>query len=468
MVISVPGTALVAPEVPAVSFSGEHRARFESLDPPQYRPGFPPSDQSLSLRTGLRLDAAWPRAQLVLELVDSRAEQTVNDAPRSTSLVNTLEFIQAAVSWGITPAAADYESRITAALLTKNLGMRRLIARSRFRNTANAFAGVDWDWQSVAGQRINAFYLHPMRRLPDDDNGLSRNRHKPDDISRDTVLAGIYWQIPLQFDATIAELLVLRSDGPDTRSPGTSRHDLETVSVRVTRAAIPRQWDFEAEAITQRGWSSADDDSRMLRHRAQFLHLEAGYTFGSACGLRLAVQYDNASGDRNRFDDRAERFDTLYGARSFELGPSAIYGPFVRGNLKALGLRLTLRPYERMSMAVAYRGNWLASAADAWAAAGFRDEAGRSGDAIGRQLQASVNWAAIPSRLMLDFGITHLRYGQFPRTAPSATARSRSTYTYTAITLRFGDYRIAEASIVSRLEIQSRQCDRERQPKYDL
>jgi hypothetical protein len=392
------------------------------------------------MRTGLRLDAAWPRLQLVLELVDSRAERTVEDAPRSTSLVNTMDFIQAAASWEMAPSTAAYESRLTAGLLTKNLGMRRLVARNRFRNTANAFAGVDWIWQSASGQRINSFYLHPMRRLPDDGSALFGNRSKPDDIGRDTVLAGIHWQIPLQDDSTTAELLLLRSDGPDTRSSGSDRHDLDTLSVRIWRPAAPRQWSFELEAITQHGWSSADDDARMLRHRARFLHLEAGYTFDTSWGMRLAVQYDNASGDKDPFDDRTERFDTLYGARSFELGPSGIYGPFVRSNLKALGLRLSVQPDARLSVMVAYRGNWLASATDAWAPAKLRDEAGLSGDAIGRQLQTSVNWAAIPNRLILGFGLTHLRFGRFARTVPNATGRSSSTYIYSAITVRFGGY----------------------------
>ena len=38
------------------------------------------------------------------------------------------------------------------------------------------------------------------------------------------------------------------------------------------------------------------------------------------------------------------RFDTLYGARRFDFGPTSIYGPFIRSNLNSPALRLFFKP----------------------------------------------------------------------------------------------------------------------------
>ena len=152
----------------------------------------------------------------------------------------------------------------------------------------------------------------------------------------------------------------------------------------------------------------------------------------------VVAQYDYASGDEDPLDGQMERFDTLYGARSFELGPSGIYGPFVRGNLESVGVLGIFRLAPRWTLMATLRGFWLASKTDEWIAAELRDEAGASGDYIGRQLESWLVWDALPERLTLQLGLAHLRYGRFALTVPGATGRTHTTYLYGQVTYRVG------------------------------
>ena len=48
----------------------------------------------------------------------------------------------------------------------RGLGSRRLVARNRFRNTINAFNGLNAQWRSKGGAEARAFYTLPVQRLP--------------------------------------------------------------------------------------------------------------------------------------------------------------------------------------------------------------------------------------------------------------------------------------------------------------
>lgn len=422
---------------PDIQVDLTHRSRFESVDP-QYRPGFPSSDQAYALRTNLRIDATWPRLRLTAELLDARIELNDIDAPTSTAIVNTLEPIQLSATWDLTGPDSAQRSLVTLGWLTKDIGGRRLVARNRFRNTPNAFAGVDWFWSRPGGMQVNVFYLHPVQRLPETPVELSTNVQQRDDVTRETDVAGLHVQSRFAQGSVLGELLLLRSDGPDRRAPGSGAHDLTTLSLRASREPERGGWDFEVEAAVQEGRSRPAGASMDLDNRAHFLHLSAGYTLDTARRPRIIAQYDYASGDDDPFDTRMERFDTLYGARSFELGPSGIYGPFVRGNLETFGVRGTVQLAPRLTLMAALRGFWLASRTDEWVAADLRDETGGSGDSIGRQLESWLAWDALPERLTVQLGIAHLRLGRFALTAPGATGRTHSTYLYGQLTYHVG------------------------------
>ena len=82
-----------------------------------------------------------------------------------------------------------------------------------------------------------------------------------------------------------------------------------------------------------------------------FITLKLVIALLSRWSPRLIFQYDYASGDDDPNDADNNRFDTLYGARRFDFGPTGIYGPFARANLSTPGMRIKLKPAANMLLA---------------------------------------------------------------------------------------------------------------------
>ena len=103
---------------------------------------------------------------LLAEIMDSR--QYLSDAGSliDTGQVNALEVLQAQVRWDAGPLFTGGKHRIQLGRETLDLGNRRLVARNAYRNTINAFTGVDWLWTGDSGGSIRSFAFLPVRRLP--------------------------------------------------------------------------------------------------------------------------------------------------------------------------------------------------------------------------------------------------------------------------------------------------------------
>ena len=151
----------------------------------------------------------------------------------------------------------------------------------------------------------------------------------------------------------------------------------------------------------------------------------------------MIAQYDYASGDDDPADGNNERFDTLFGARRFDFGPTGIYGPFLRNNLSTPGIRLKLRPARDVGVLVAHRAYWLASDQDAWTTSGVRDVSGRSGSFIGHQIEARFRWEVVPGSYRFETGVAHLFAGGFMDDAPNANGEGDVTYVYSQVLFNF-------------------------------
>jgi len=413
-------------------FSGAQRTRFESLDP-QFRAGFSNSDQAAALQTTLVFN--WRRAswQVGGEIMDSRSYGNDSGSFANGTTTNALEPLQAYVAW------RHDASTFRVGRVTQDLGKRRLVARNRYRNTVNNFTGVDWSWTSAQGRAARAFYWVPMRPLPADQDGVLDNEYEQDHALRDSSITGFFYQFPAFSEQHRLEAYVFDAKAEAARDPVIA-FDLVTLGARAYRAPQAAQWNYEVEAVMQDGDSGgtvggvARSD---VDHRASFLHFEIGYQFDAPGSPNLMFQYDRATGDEDPTDAQIDRFNTLFGARRFDFGPTGIYGIVARSNIDSPGVRLTFRPGPRWQAMLSYRALRLEAPRDGWIGSGWRDTTGAAGDAIGRHLEGSFTWAAIPDRLSIETGFAHLWAGRFAERTAGAAFRGDPQYFYAAVTTTF-------------------------------
>lgn len=416
------------------SVGGSYRVRFESLDG-AFRRGTVGSDQILAERLLLAVQFDGGSWYAGAELQDSRAQLSDRGTPLGTDDVNTLEPLQAYV--GVRRAgAADGRGALDLRLgrMTMDLGNRRLVARNRFRNTSNAFTGLRGDWQADADTRISAFLTTPIQRLPVLPERLRDNEQELDDEDFDDRFWGLWLSRSGWPGGGSTDLYVL-----GLRERRLVDRDLYTGGLRLVLPDAIGQWELEAEAAWQ--WGTSRDLTvnplRDLDHRAGFLHLSLARALGLPWQSTLVLQADAASGDRDPDDGRHERFDTLFGARRSEFGPTGIYGLLARSNLLSPGLRLELEPRPGISIDAGYRAAFLASDRDLLATALLRDPAGDSGDFIGHQVETRLRYAPGAGTLQFEAGGVWLDQGRFLTDAPGAVGTGRTIYGYLEASVRF-------------------------------
>ncbi len=150
----------------------------------------------------------------------------------------------------------------------------------------------------------------------------------------------------------------------------------------------------------------------------------------------MAGLFDLASGDRAEARSY-NRFDTLFGARRFDFGPTAIYGPVHRYNMMSGGARLEAKPGKSSDVMLTYRALWLNSRTDSFAATGVRDAAGRAGRFAGHQLDARLRHWLVPDLVRIDTGLAYLAKGRFLTDAANAPATGDTRYGYVDLYLEF-------------------------------
>jgi hypothetical protein len=430
-----PWRAAEALEAPSwLRFGLAHRTRFEHLRN-EFRAGMTGNSTALTLRTFLSAELGTEPVVFGLELQDARAYAS-EATPLNTSLVDALDLLQAYGSLRLSDVLkVDDRAALTLGRFTLDIGSRRLVSRSDFRNTMSAFTGVDLHWSSRGGQEIRTFAVLPVAIFPSDAAGLEENRIELDRENTDALFWGLFYGSGALALSTVLEVYcfgLYERDAP--RFPSWNRSIL-TPGLRLFRAPADGALDFQAEGMLQVGSSRSSSnpaDERDLDHRAFSGHVSVGYRFDVPARPRVAVAYDIATGDRDAGDGVNQRFDPLFGDRRFEFGPTGIYGAVARSNVSSPGLRFELAPSTRLDLFSAYRAVWLESERDAWTSAGLRDPTGESGSFIGHQIEARLRWHVLPENLMLELGGAHLVKGKFARSVPGGRA-DPATYVYSAI-----------------------------------
>jgi len=413
-------------------FSGAQRSRYEVLDP-QFRAGFSNSDQALALQTTLAFN--WRRESWLVggEIMDSRSYLNDTGSFANGTTTNALEPLQAYVAWRHGP------STFRIGRVAQDLGKRRLVARNRYRNTVNSFTGVDWSWTGSEGRAARAFYWVPMRLLPSDQEGVLDNEYELDRGLRNSSISGFFYQFATLPNQHRIEAYVFDAHADAPNDPAIS-YDHVTFGTRAYRSPQPANWNYEVEAVLQTGESGGSVGGSVrtdLDHDASFLHVEIGYQFDAPGQPNLMFQYDRATGDKDPTDGQIERFNTLFGARRFDFGPTGIYGIAARSNIDSPGVRLTFRPATKWQAMLAYRALHLQAPRDGWIGSGWRDATGAAGDSIGNHIEGQFTWAAIPDRLSLETGFGHLWAGRFAEQTAGAAFRGDPQYYYVALTTTF-------------------------------
>lgn len=421
-----------------LKLSGTFRIRIEGIDN-QFRPArIAESDAFVSMRTTLFAEYDAHPVKIGAELFDSRGYVEKKTSSVGTTEINAFELGQAYIGADLGNALGKgTTSSLTVGRFTMDIGSRRLVARNQFRNTINSFTGVRFDWQDAGKDTLRLFWTMPQYRLPDQTAQIQDNDVKWDRESTDLQVFGGSFSKAGVFGGTL-EIYGYGLTERDSPKLQTRNRHLFTPGVRLARGAKPGRFDYDFEGICQTGHERATTgaaDRTDLDVSAYFVHAEVGRSFTGSWSPRVALQYDRASGDGP--SSSYNRFDTLFGARRGEYGPTSLYGAVQRANLSSPGVRLEVTPDKRWDGFVAYRALWLENATDSFASTGVRDRTGRSGTFAGHQVEARVRYWVIPKIARLDGGVAYLFKGSFLQNAPNAPDDGDTRYGYLDLTFSF-------------------------------
>ena len=431
-------TALDMPD--GLSISGSERARYAKLNN-QFRPQLGEDAEALSFRT--LIHAIWTSGNIEtgIELQDARAYLTDENSGLSTIVVNAAEVLQAYVAMSYRDAFSEGDAlQITIGRQTFDLGSRRLIARNRYRDTIQAFNGIRSHWSDGADTNITTFFVLPVLARPSDTASLVNNDIQNDREDMNYLSWGIFWEQRNLFRAVNSELYVIGLDENDDSDVQTSDRQLYTAGHRLIRKSAPGTWDTDIENVFQTGTrrlTSDPADTTTVDVFAHFHHAELGYTFEDTWRSRLSGELDYATGNNSADHERYSRFDSLFGPRRTEFGPTGIYGILGRENIISTGLRYSAAPAQNVDFFISWRANYLEDTTDTFARSGVKDTTGGSGRFAGHQIEVRARYWLIPESVQLELGGAYFNQGRFLNTAPNASGNGDPLFLYTDLSFQF-------------------------------
>ncbi|OAN52703.1 hypothetical protein A7Q26_07225 [Sphingobium sp. TCM1] len=426
--------ALGAPD--ELTIKGMVRSRIEAIDG-QFRPNMAENDFLWSLKTTLLVDYDSGPVRVGGEIWDARGYGEKQNSSAGTNEINALELIQAyvGVDFGLGEKA---KGALTAGRFTMDVGSRRLVARQTFRNTTNAFTGANLILSDKAGDRLTLFWTMPQIRLPDDHDGIFDNGVRWDQESSALQFFGGSLTKAGVLGGTL-EIYGYGLKEQDTADRLTRNRRLWTPGLRAWRKPKAGRIDYDLEAAYQFGETRASTratDLTDLNVSAWLVHAELGRTWPQGMQPRLSIDFDLATGDKAGARTY-NRFDTLFGARRFDFGPTALYGPVHRFNMMSGGVRFEAKPGKSSDVMAMYRALWLESRTDSFAATNVKDAAGDAGRFAGHQFEARLRRWLIPDLLRVDTGIAYLAKGRFLTDAANAPRSGDTRYGYVDLYLEF-------------------------------
>lgn len=422
-----------------LSLTVDQRTRYETRDS-SYKANSLGSDQQIPLQTDVWLQVNLGAFRFGTEFLDARAPGADSGSDVNNTQADDADFIQGYAAWADQNIFySGMGAEVVAGRQTLNLGSRRLVGRNVFRNTINSFTGIKLRLLDYDRWQFTGFVTMPVIRYPKSSADILDNIHVWDQEDTHTLFSGGFLEVYDLAWGINSELYIYHLDEGDSNRNQTSNRHYFTPGVRFYRKPKKAQFDFQSETIGQTGTvrsSTAASNSTNLDHTAWFQHVDIGYTFDLPWSPRLALEYDYASGDKNPYDNKDQRFDTLYGVRRGDFGPTGIYGAFARSNINTPGYRINFGPTSDLKFGISHRVFWLASNKDAWTTANLQDKTGDTSGYVGHQLDLTTRWD-VNSSLNFETGWTHLFKGAFAKDAPSAPDQQDIDYFYVESQLRF-------------------------------
>lgn len=417
-----------------LKFSGSVRVRYEGIEG-QFRAlniagsrRLNTSDHMMVMRTLLRTDLDFDTFGGVVELIDSRHFGAGTGSFLNTTVVNPIDFLQAHATLNVDDVNGG-KAIVRVGRYTMDIGSRRLSARNRYRNTINAFDGIDAVWSGPNSEKLRAFWNLPVRRRPADFQSLVDNDPNMDNQTSLSQFFGVTYERELAGRKFELYALGLNEHGSNTR-----RRKYFTPGGRIVSDKKVGCFDYEWEAAMQFGERGAPGAE--LDHLAYFTHIALGYTFDAAWKPRVQIAFDYASGDSDGTDSDSGRFDTLFGARRWEYGPTGIYGAIARSNISSPDVRVQVKPNRTTTGFFAWRGLWLAQSGDTWTTARLTDNAGNAGNFVGHQIETRWRFNLPPKSLRLEVGAAHLFAGDFIENVAQSRGDD-TTYAYAQVAFTF-------------------------------
>jgi len=348
-------------------------------------------------RTRFRVTGKWKNFRALLELQGANSGEDADTDFVGTSTFNAANFQQLFVSMTLPKFwETDLRTDLHFGRINLDFGSRRLVARSRFSNTSQAFDGLHWNLAQHGQWRFRAFFSQAVFNDDTSDRlGLFTNK--------DNRFWGLSYETQ-HFSWARIQLYYFGIDSEEKNERVERNHS--TLGIRVYQRPDIGAYDYDAESIWQVGTLDNRD------HSAFFQHLSLGYTFAVPWSPRILAMYDYASGTKNPNGNKSHTFDGLFGARRFELSATSLFGPFFRSNISSPGIRLITHPFPTLKLNVKYRAWYLARSKDEWVGSGLQDPTGDAGSFLGQDVEVRIQWHPSPN-FTVDAGYEHFFTGSY-------------------------------------------------------
>lgn len=341
----------------AFDVSGSFRVRYESLNNPIFPTSSVAREQSnqrLSTRFIVNSTVSYQNLAATIEIRDSRVFLDENDPTLTANQVNTLEPTQFFITYKPERESSLYEvSAIKVGRMELDYGSRRLLAKTAYRNATNSYDGIVVEAR-VADWQVHGVYVLPVSRFPTDSESLDGNERAFDKSFSERKFFGVY--AASKDNNVKLQSYWLKED--DSEALATRNRDLYTLSVDYTQP-FDNGLITNIEVVGQTGTSfqtASANDTDEKDVRAYMLFGYVGKQVTDNTFLRAEVDY--ISGDNDTSDDTISDFDTLYGVRRFDFGPTDVYQAMPRRNLKAVGLRSVSKPAKAHNIMLGYKAMW--------------------------------------------------------------------------------------------------------------